>query len=438
MASILTTLGKATQQKGVFGSELNSSVYLQFVPGVCVEVVTDTRSLQSNNESDNINSILAIPHIRKGAKKKKTALNDNDRYFPLLRGFVDVPAKGDPVLLCTIGGIQYYLGPLNTYNQVNFNDDNLHEPELPLNSNSIEPNARLHKGESRNFKRIEHNRMMKSWNPRLDATNAFNETHGDMMLEGRHGNSIRIGSRDVNPYIYMSNGRIDSFQKEGFADGTLISITNKGSLNQHFGGYAIQPNSDDEEQFNEIEVVPGFILASDYHMSTEEPPNRLMSKLVSSVNGDVDATDLIYRYGSEESSDNDGNTVYDSVIANQILFNSDRITINSKEDDIYLSSNKDIHIGTKRHLTISTSDSLIIESETTNLGDPNKKTMDNMVLGTKLQEVLNGIIDLFSTAQYFNASGNAVLVPSSIQASVQQIQNSIDQITSTKHFIEEN
>ena len=43
-------------------------------------------------------------------------------------------------------------------------------------------------------------------------------------------------------------------------------------LNQHFGGYAIQPNSDDEEQFNEIEVVPGFVLASDYHMSTEEPP----------------------------------------------------------------------------------------------------------------------------------------------------------------------
>ena len=157
MASILTTLGKATSAKGMFGSELNSSVYLQFVPGVCVEVVTDTRSLQSNNESDNINSILAIPHIRKGIKKKKTALNDTNRYFPLLRGFVDVPAKGDPVLLCTIGGIQYYLGPLNTFNQVNFNDDNLHEPELPLNSNSIEPNARLHKCESRNFKRIEKN-----------------------------------------------------------------------------------------------------------------------------------------------------------------------------------------------------------------------------------------------------------------------------------------
>ena len=42
--------------------------------------------------------------------------------------------------------------------------------------------------------------MMKTWNPKLDST-FFNDTHGDMMLEGRHGNSIRIGSRDVNPYI---------------------------------------------------------------------------------------------------------------------------------------------------------------------------------------------------------------------------------------------
>ena len=124
MASILTTLGKATSQKGLFGSELNSPVYLQFVPGVCIETVTSTNSLQSYNDSDNVNSILAIPHIRKSMKKKKTALNSKDRYFPLLRGFVDVPAKGDPVLLCEIGGIKYYLGPLNTGNQVNFNDDN--------------------------------------------------------------------------------------------------------------------------------------------------------------------------------------------------------------------------------------------------------------------------------------------------------------------------
>ena len=47
-----------------------------------------------------------------------------------------------------------------------------------------------------------------------------------------------------------------------------------------------------------------------------------------------------------------------------MLFYSDRITINSKTDDIYLSSKKDIHIGTGRHLTISTNKDLIIMLET--------------------------------------------------------------------------
>ena len=437
MASIFTTSDKI-KVKGPLQSFAFTPFYLQFVPGVCVETITSDDTLKSYGEYSNTNSILAISHIRNGPKKKKSNLDNTDRYFPLFRGMFEVPAKGDPVLLCEIGGIKYYLGPLNTGNQVNFNDDNLHEPELPLNSNLVEPNSRLHKGESRNFKRVEHNRMMKTWNPRLDTTNVFNETHGDMMLEGRHGNSIRIGSRDVNPYIYMSNGRIDSFQKEGFADGTLISITNRGSLNQHFGGYAIQPNSDDEEQFNEIEVVPGFILASDYHLSTEEPPKRLMSKLVSSVNDDLDATDLIYRYGSEESSDSDGNTVYDSIIANQILFSSDRITINSKMDDIYLSSNNDIHIGTKRHLTISTSENLIIESEQTNLGDPNKKTMDNMILGSKVQEAFTAVIDMVKGLQIFTQAGNQSPLPPSIAEKESQIKNLIDSMVSTKHFIEEN
>jgi len=434
MASIFTTSDKI-KTKGPFQSNAFTPFYIQFVPGVCIDVVTSTKSLQSYNDSDNINSILAIPHYRTGPKKKKTMLNDSDRYFPLMRGFVDVPAKGDPVLLCDMGGVQYYLGPLNTFNQVNFNDDNLHEAELPLNSNSIEPNSRLHKGESRNFKRVNHNRMIKNWNPRLDSTNVFNETHGDMMLEGRHGNSIRIGSRDVNPYIYISNGRIESFQSEGFADGTLISITNKGSLNQHFGGYAVQPSADDDEQFNEIEVVPGFILASDYHPSTEEPPTRLMSKLISSVNDDLDATDLIYRYGSEESSDADGNTIYESIVANQVLLNSDRITINSKSNDIYLSSNNDIHIGTKRHLTISTNENLIIESEKTHLGDPNKKTMDNMVLGKKVQEALNGLIDLIKEIQINTQLGPQSPMP---LPSESQVVSLIDSILSNKHFIEEN
>ena len=32
-----------------------------------------------------------------------------------------------------------------------------------------------------------------------------NEIHGDMMFEGRHGNSIRLGSRNQNSLIFISN-----------------------------------------------------------------------------------------------------------------------------------------------------------------------------------------------------------------------------------------
>ena len=77
---------------------------------------------------------------------------------------------------------------------------------------------------------------------------------------------------------------------------------------------------------------------------------------------------------------------------NQTLLHSDRITINTKKDDIYLSSIKDIHIGTGRHLTISTNENLIIESKSTFFGRPvinNKaRKMQGMVLGDELQSIL--------------------------------------------------
>ena len=341
MSSLFTTSDNV-KAKLPFGKFAHIPFYLQFVPGVCVNPITSTRTLNSYNDASNVNSIMAIPHVREKIKKKMTNLNDDDRYFPLFRGMFEVPAHGDPVLLCTIGGIQYYLGPLNTQNNVNFNMDNLFEPEIPLRATGkqrVEPNEKTHTGESLNFQKSDFSRLIKSWNPKLDSTTSFNETHGDIMLEGRHGNSIRVGSRNINPYIFISNGRQETFNKEGFADGTLIAITNKGSLNQHFGGYARQTNPNNIE--GELELVNGFTLASDYLYTGETQLNRLMSSLISNVNNDENIVDLIYNYGIEENQ-------------NQVLVNSDRITINSKSDDIFLSSNKDIHMGTKRHLTIST------------------------------------------------------------------------------------
>ena len=427
MGSIFTT-SKDAKIKSTFGKGKFIPFYLQFVPGVCVETITNKKHLKSYFNDKNTNSILAISHIRGGKpKKKKTSLNNNDRYFPLLRGVYEVPAKGDPVLLCTIGSKNYYLGPLNTDNNPNWNEDNLWEPEIPVSSKpgSHEKNPRLMKGESLNFSKVRYKRMSKSYNEILDGTNAYNETHGDIMLEGRHGNSIRVGSRGTTPYVYISNGRQSTFTQEGFADGTLISITNRGSLNQHFGGYAKQIESSGGDDMLELDIVDGFTLASDYVSLDEDAPVRFMGDLVRDVNGSGDVKEIIYDYGSDEEQ-------------NQILASSDRITINSKSDDIYLSSNKDIHIGTKRHLTISTNENLIIESEQTYLGNPTPNgqsvEMDHMVLGKKLQDVLKDIVALFGEIKVATLLGPQGTMP---LPSEQSVITAIDDILSSKHFLDE-
>ena len=60
------------------------------------------------------------------------------------------------------------------------------------------------------------------------------DIHGDMMFEGRHGNSIRIGSRNVNPVLIISNGQAITNTQETSLDGSIISMFTFGTIGQHF------------------------------------------------------------------------------------------------------------------------------------------------------------------------------------------------------------
>ena len=114
MSSVFTTMPGKTI-KGFAGKQYKVPMYLQFVPGYVVDVVYSDQSLKYNGPSS-INTIIAIPHItdKTFERKANAMVGEHRRYYPLLRGITDVPSKGDPVLLCTIGRVNYYLGPLNT------------------------------------------------------------------------------------------------------------------------------------------------------------------------------------------------------------------------------------------------------------------------------------------------------------------------------------
>lgn len=429
MGSIITPLSEIST-KDTLGTDINIPVFIQFTPGYCVQVVHSTNSLREKGDRS-INTIIASPHMENPdvVYSNKNSMEENYRYFPLLRNHGDVPTKGDPVLLCTIGKVNYYLGPLNTINNSpTWNDDLNYTPEKIFENNAIgEVGERGLSGESLNFnKKNKYKRLIKLRKEELDGSGGNfveNETTGDYIIEGRHGNSLRIGSRSDNPYIFMSNARDFDNNVESLEDGTLISITSDGTLQQHFGGFI------DLESNLPFE---GFKLASDISPNN----NRNMSDLVTTIpeNGENNAQNLIYDYSD-----------------NQILFHSDRITLNSNRSGgtggIYLSSRNDIHIGAGRHLTVSTNNDFIISSERTFIGNPTpnnlSRDMESMVLGDKLKSVLTKIVGLFDKIKIASSGQPAgIQTDPTYQVGVGEeigtLITEIDNITSTKHFIEPN
>ena len=438
--------------KGFGGQKYKVPFYLQFVPGHVVDVVHSDQSLKYAGDST-INTIIAIPHITdKTFIRRATAMSgENRRYYPLFRTMHDVPSKGDPVLLCTIGQVKYYLGPLNMpTNSPTWNDDANLQQELSLGDEdeasittagkkNISPNFNKEKHWKRLHKRY---RAAVAGGLGFDKNNALYETTGDTLIEGRHGNSIRIGSRDDNPYIFISNGRSPQVSTEGLGDGSLISITRRGRLNLHFGAMPIQA-----KDMEKLEVSPfGFLLASD--TVPVERMKRPMARLVSNINRDEYVGNSIYGWQG-----------------NQMLFNSDRITINSKYDDIYLSSIQDVHIGAGRHLTISTHEDVIIESEHVYLGSPiitafNDKyryfeslksddaseRMQPMVLGQELYKILDELLEItrglvtgnmwFPVKIHYQTERGEKHTP--VNEMIEPLVQRLEKIVSNKHYIEPN
>ena len=98
--------------------------FVQFVPGVTVSVVTGEDTLSFAGNKRKLGSIIAMPHYSNdGGIRKASMLGEESRHYALLRGMQEAPLPGDPVLLCELGGIKYYIGPLNTEGNVNYNRD---------------------------------------------------------------------------------------------------------------------------------------------------------------------------------------------------------------------------------------------------------------------------------------------------------------------------
>jgi len=400
MSSTFVTIDPSkTDRKKLFGDTKPQKVWLQFVPGSVIDVATSVDSAAYTKPRD-INSIIARSHISDDLNYKSTATT---RYYPLMRGVVDTPVKGDQVLLCTFGGVNYYIGPINTINNPNWNIDHLNISDLDLSGGRKNKTSERDKSNlSKNFSIIPQARIQKLYNTDLDGPQrAIDDIHGDYVIEGRHGNSIRIGSRNVNPYIIISNGRTPENIVESINDGTIIGLFDNGTIRSHFKNDKIIEND---------EIVDyQFQLSSD----SIEKPTRL-----------VGGEDYNYEY-----------------VDSQLLHNSNKITLNSRKDNITLSSFRNTLIGAGGEIKLISNKPTTIESSNIYLGKQAQEEKEPLVLGTQLKVILEEIVGLFESLKVTACiAGLSGPVDPVTLNSVISIKNKLSnpKFLSEYHFIEDN
>ena len=361
-----------------------SQQFLQFVPATVIDVIINSQSPGFTSVED-INSIIASPTVENNSVSQGT---NRIKYKPLLRGMSTIPVKGEAVLLLTLGGgankSHYYLGPLNgNSNSPNYNIDPLN---TRMNYTVDQAETRDEKQTLRDRYNIPKNyilapiaRLQKIYKPILDNPGGYKigedgsvaqiDTHGDLQIEGRYGNGIRLGSRSSYPLLFIHNGRNTQMPFETFYDNSIMGMTTAGSLSQHYGT---------------------FQLASD---SIEDNVRKIFGT-------DTDSNEMFgsfnYEFGSRADFKNAPS------LAGQIYMGSDRIVFNARRSTITLSALKSIDFGAGTSFTVNTKNETIIESSNIYLGkeakqkhlEGNEDEKQPLVLGHKLKEWLDELMDI--------------------------------------------
>jgi len=368
------------------------SVALQeftFHHGHVVQVINEMNDLVSagvtiNKTTSDVSQVILIKSTFEGTLQSEQ-LKNSIPCQPLLRGFSDSIARGDSVIYTRIGNTYYYLGPLNTTNNPNYTPDTFHNPNLNTNLKSrIAYDKRKDdiNGYNINYQKTNVKKIRKSKNYELDgpyetrvgdigSDAELESAFSDLTLEGRHNNSIQIGSRFVNPYITIKNNTSGN-------NGSVIGLLSLGSTEQFFNGYKLL--SSDKRINKEKETLtegqyPGYLINfgnDEIGEPREDVFNSEFGKL-------------------QESPGNQ--TEFD-----QIIMFSDRITFDAQNDDLTMSAYRNINFGAGRNITITNKGFSVIESENIYLGKIAKNKSEPIVLGEQLRVLLEQVINILSNA----------------------------------------
>jgi hypothetical protein len=302
-------------------------------------------------------------------------LNTNTA-IPLDAHIKTIPVPGEIVLILTAasalaGGknrdkvTTYYLSTVNIQSSINYNG-------IPTSSEITRPNNVSYQNSSRGVATSPNistpERATKTFKL-LDGQNALQLFEGDVVVEGRSGNAIRLSST-INNTSRVTKQPTWTLGDPG--DPILIISNTKKNTSTKDKGFRIEDIKKDD--------------SSIYLTSTQRLPLVLA--------GPLGTTNV--KIG----------TFSTNLSGKQIVMSSDRIVLNAKEKEIALSSKNGISISSKGGIVLESSKDITLEATTINLGFP---AVYSAVNGEQLELILNAIVQAFNTVPVVGSAAAAAI-----------------------------
>lgn len=298
----------------------------------------------------------------------------NNKIYPLVNEIIYIISLPDPDIQSNFNKkVYYYFQPVNIWNSV-------HHNAVP---NPLAPPLADNPDISNDYEETEggYTRKVEDGSTDIPLGNTFQENlevkntqpfEGDIIHEGRWGQSIRFGST-------VNNSKIKNpWSKDGENGDPITIIKNK------------QRKDGEDPWIPQVEDINGDG-SSVYLTSTQSLP--------------IDVGQNNKKYSSYTS---ETPTIPEKYNGEQIILNSNRILFNTKNDHLILNSNKTISLNSEKGFNFETPSNCVIKVGTTiELGD--KDATEPAILGevflTDFEKLLEKLSSFLKSMEVFIGDG---------------------------------
>jgi hypothetical protein len=342
-------------------SGLDTTTYKPpFYEGVIVDIVLNEEHPEYNTNGFNVGRALIRPLNN---AMKNTEENDDNLHWcdPLEMRFAEYPLKGEMVLIWIIAEVPFYTKPLyigkkpteNAYLNLNKTLKRAGDVGSPATSNGNQPGEHQF-GEY--FKPLKNSHYLRPF-------------EGDVIIHGRFGNTIRFGSSQIGP------------DETGLNPNILIRVGEPPQIKK-----VKDVDNPQGLVYEDVNMdASSFYMVADQRIPLEPGPKTADSYLRSA------------------------NETTGEFIGSQILLNSDKITINSKRNEIFILATEGIHGSAIKDITFDTDQNFKVS---TNI-DTKFRIGRNFILDAKEDAIVTiGRNTIWTSKTRISAHANKIFVGS--------------------------